>query len=554
MTDETRQLILLCDGTNNTATGGSNDTNVVKVLSQLSPHDSHQKVFYDAGVGKPDALPGATQSDKLKRHWERLSGLAFGSGVYENISDAYGFLVDNYRPGDQIFVFGFSRGAFTARALAGLVNMFGILAPEHGNMMPSLLHIYFSQRNARGSKDERKRLATIAQIRQLFVPVAHRETWVHFVGVWDTVASIGLPPFDRQITGSPTIKNADGTPKKFRHVRHVLALDEHRTPFQPRLYLQESLPEPNAHGQTLLQYWFPGAHCDAGGGYVDEGATLSDGALAWMVEEAIACGLRGVLPRPISVGAPARIHSELYDKPWWAIAGMSVRNPRVALDENERALPIRAERPVSVAPQALAFAADTVWSRRRSFWSFTGALLCAVLIYLAMGWALTDPSAMQASNAVHGTWLAAVIEANSTLARWQLTSLKSCPAITIPGAGGWPRTAVALDFAFIAAYAYVLSRLATRAFATLAGVRDIHSPARPVLNLLGGGLKLLVVADVVENLLTLLVFNFHTTWYPCLVHLLQLALALASTLKFSGLALVLFLVGWGMMARVKRHT
>ena len=552
MTDEARQLILLCDGTNNTATGGSNDTNVVKLLGRLSLHSGNQRVFYDAGVGRPDALPGATQSDKLKRLWERLSGLAFGSGVYENISDAYGFLMDNYRPGDQIFVFGFSRGAFTARALAGLVNMFGILAPEHGNMMPSLLHIYFSQRNAKGSKDEKKRLATIEQIRQLFVPVEHRETWIHFVGVWDTVASIGLPPFDRQITGSPTIKNADGTPKKFRHMRHVLALDEHRTPFQPRLYLQENLPEPNAHGQTLLQYWFPGAHCDAGGGYVDEEATLSDGALAWMVEEATTWGLRGVVPQPASAGAPARIHSELYDTPWWAIAGMSVRNPRVALDENEIACHIPAERAPNAARRALAFA-DTVWSQRRSFWSFAGALLGAALVYLAMGWALTDPSVMPTSNAAHGTWLAAVIEANTTLAQWQLNSLQDCPAIVIPGAGGSPRTAVVLDFLFIVAYAYVLSRLATRAFATLAGVRDIHSPARPVLNFLGGGLKLLVVADVVENLLTLLVFNFHTTWYPWLIHVLQLALALASTLKFSGLALVLLLVGWGMMARLQRH-
>ena len=160
-----RQIVLCCDGTNNNLTGGENDTNVVRLCHLLRQHgDTRQLVFYDPGVGNPGELPGATVWDSINRYGERLAGLAFGRGVYENMAECYQFLMSSYQPGDEIYVFGFSRGAFTARSVAGRVNMFGILQPHMVSMVPSLLHVYFSDRGSRG--DSARRIAR--QATQLF--------------------------------------------------------------------------------------------------------------------------------------------------------------------------------------------------------------------------------------------------------------------------------------------------------------------------------------------------------------------------------------------------
>ena len=161
-----RQIVLCCDGTNNNLTGGENDTNVVRLCQLLRTHgDEQQLVFYDPGVGNPGELPGATVWDSVNRYGERLAGLAFGRGVYENMAECYQFLMSNYQPGDELYIFGFSRGAFTARSVAGLVNMFGILQPHMVSMVPSLLHIYFSDRGG-DSDAARRRIAR--QATQLF--------------------------------------------------------------------------------------------------------------------------------------------------------------------------------------------------------------------------------------------------------------------------------------------------------------------------------------------------------------------------------------------------
>ena len=104
-----RQLIVVCDGTNNNVTGGRTDTNIIKLQRGLA-RDAGQIVFYDPGVGNPAELPGATWVDSIRNWIQRLSGLAFGGGVYENIAECYTFLMLNYEKGDEIYVFGFSRG------------------------------------------------------------------------------------------------------------------------------------------------------------------------------------------------------------------------------------------------------------------------------------------------------------------------------------------------------------------------------------------------------------------------------------------------------------
>jgi uncharacterized protein (DUF2235 family) len=284
-----RQLIVLCDGTNNNLTGGRADTNVLKLMGLL-PRDDRQLVFYDPGVGNASALPGATLADRARRRFDRLWGLAFGRGAYENIAEAYTFLMRHYEPGDQIFVFGFSRGAFTARAVAGLVNQFGVLSKPLENLVPTLIHVYFS--DPKGNASQQEELAKVsADIRSLCTPGIGERASVWFVGVWDTVSSIGVPPFSREIQKPSTVSG-----KNMVHVRQALALDEHRRPFRPRLYAENNFSEPNQFGQTFKQEWFSGSHCDVGGGYPVAHDVLSGQALSWLVQEARDKELRAETP------------------------------------------------------------------------------------------------------------------------------------------------------------------------------------------------------------------------------------------------------------------
>ena len=141
----TRQLIICCDGTNNTLTANDHDTNVLKTFELLARAENPRQVlYYDPGVGAPDALPSTGIDDWFRNKCDRLWGLASGRGVYENISQAYLFLMKHYQPGDQIYLFGFSRGAFTVRCLSGMVHLFGIIDHHHEAMLPTLLRVYFS--------------------------------------------------------------------------------------------------------------------------------------------------------------------------------------------------------------------------------------------------------------------------------------------------------------------------------------------------------------------------------------------------------------------------
>jgi uncharacterized protein (DUF2235 family) len=133
-----RQLVLLCDGTNNSLAGKHKDTNFLKLCAMLSASkDPDRLLYYDPGVGNSSELPGVTTWDKFRRYLERLNGLAFGRGVYEKIAEIYLFLMKHIRPGDQLYIRGFSRGAFTARRVSGLINQFGILQPHMESIVPT---------------------------------------------------------------------------------------------------------------------------------------------------------------------------------------------------------------------------------------------------------------------------------------------------------------------------------------------------------------------------------------------------------------------------------
>jgi uncharacterized protein (DUF2235 family) len=268
-----KRLVVCCDGTWNTPDdvkgGVRTPTNVTKLALGVAPvdpaTDTPQITFYHRGVGTG--------------RWERLRGGAFGFGLSRNICQAYRFLVQHYEPGDQLFFFGFSRGAYTARSTVGLVRNSGILRRQHIDRIGEAYALY----RERG----RHRHPTSIEA-QLFRRTYAHEPRIHFIGVWDTVGALGIPlsglrlvhRFNRRwqfhdTTLSSHVDNAF----------HALAIDEKRGAFTPTLWDQQ----PNAGGQRLEQVWFAGVHSDVGGGYRDP--SLSEIPLLWMVERARECGL-----------------------------------------------------------------------------------------------------------------------------------------------------------------------------------------------------------------------------------------------------------------------
>ncbi len=261
-----KRLIICCDGTWNTAhpADGSPPTNVVKIARALEPRDSHdveQVVFYDEGVGTGGRLD----------FW--VGGYT-GRGLAKRILDAYLFLANNWAAGDSVYLFGFSRGAYAVRCLAGFAGLCGLLRKGDLERLPAAWALF----EERGLGVDSEGLREI-RARALY-PFG-----IHVVGVWDTVDSLGLPiPGLRELT-RPKLRFHDGV--LGAHVDNgfqALALGEIRSAFKPMLWTND--PQ---FGQRIEQVWFRGAHADCGGGYPESG--LSDLTLAWMIDRAAECDL-----------------------------------------------------------------------------------------------------------------------------------------------------------------------------------------------------------------------------------------------------------------------
>lgn len=265
-----KRLVLCCDGTWNTpdqvSKGRPCPTNVTKLalaVADTAEDGTKQCLFYHRGVGTS--------------RWDRLIGGAFGFGLSRNVKDTYRFIVETFEPGDELFFFGFSRGAFTARSTAGLVRNAGILRREHADRLEEAYALYRDRlAHPRGTES------------QLFRRSYSYETPIHFIGVWDTVGALGIP-----LSGLRLI-NAFNRRWQFHDVDlsttvraafQALAIDEKRGPFKPAIWRQQD----NAGDQRLEQVWFSGVHCDVGGGYQD--ASLADVALLWLAARARTCGL-----------------------------------------------------------------------------------------------------------------------------------------------------------------------------------------------------------------------------------------------------------------------
>src|SRR5271170_4167060 len=239
------------------------NTNVYQIFKAMQT-TADQVPYYDDGVGS-DGQP-----------LEKLAGGAFGAGLFKKIKDGYTKIAQVYEKGDEIFLFGFSRGAYTARCLAGMISICGL---PTANFTDDVVETAFQ---AYRNKDQRA--AILAQLNQTCDLFAAK---LAMVGVWDTVGSLGIPAIFGGV--SPLIYGFldTGLHPNILHAYHALAIDERRSEFPATLWTT------SAPGQTLEQVWFCGVHSDVGGSYPDDpdGTALSDLTLGWIMSKASALGL-----------------------------------------------------------------------------------------------------------------------------------------------------------------------------------------------------------------------------------------------------------------------
>jgi len=254
-----RKLVVLFDGTWNTPEDQTNVTRLAQLLAARDADGNEQLPFYDKGVGT-HAL-------------DRLSGGIFGYGLSDNIRQAYGWLAASYQPDDELFFFGFSRGAYTARSLVGLIRKCGVLHSPDPNLVRQAYDLY-RDKNVHPDSPEatsfRASFATLPRVR--------------FIGVWDTVGELGVPvsgvPFSRDYYRFHDTELS----KIVDYAYHALALDENRKDFAPTVWTAHK-PE----NKEVEQRWFIGAHSNVGGGYRHD--ALPNLALAWLQQKAGECGL-----------------------------------------------------------------------------------------------------------------------------------------------------------------------------------------------------------------------------------------------------------------------
>ncbi len=280
-----KKLIVCCDGTwnrpekewNQDEKNGDDKryraTNVVKISRLLQPCDGegrHQVIYYDPGVGTDRSL------------FDRYVGGLTGLGLSAHLKKAYRFLCHNYVDGDELYFFGFSRGAYTVRALGGMLGCVGLLLPEHLHLLPAAFHYYNTHPLKRGAHPFRKITEDHSKTRRALIKM---------IGVWDTVGALGVPiPYIKPLTRKWVGFFDTELGGHVEYAYHAVAIDERRGPFKPDLWTKSAESKTKtSHTKDICQVWFPGSHSDIGGGALD--TKLSDEALLWMVHRAQNVGL-----------------------------------------------------------------------------------------------------------------------------------------------------------------------------------------------------------------------------------------------------------------------
>lgn len=271
----TKRIVILFDGTGNEP-GLKDGTNVVR-LFDLVPSSEKQLVWYDAGIGTTESSRALTS---IGRRMTKVAGLAFGYGLKDNMLEAYRFLMSSYVGGDGIYILGFSRGAYTARALAGMLYQVGLLRPTNDHLLSQALkHFWW----------DAKKKATTASFREAdaFSRRFAREDFrrrrkrsIDYVGLWDTVNATGYVRPRLVLPWTAEMPMA-------RVLRHAVSINERRRPYRPTLISEEAQTE---RGEALREAWFAGVHSDVGGTFEDD-HDLADISLEWIVDGAVESGL-----------------------------------------------------------------------------------------------------------------------------------------------------------------------------------------------------------------------------------------------------------------------
>lgn len=294
-----KRIVICADGTWNTRdqideqTGKRRPTNVTKVARAIVPQTRddgiHQIVYYHDGIGTRGPL-------------DKFTGGAFGEGMGRNIQELYRFLVYNYDPGDEIFLFGFSRGAFTVRSMVGFMNKVGLVQKEDDYFVPDLYACY--EKNKGPESEEWKRIFRYIKDPRPSPPV-------QFIGVWDTVGALGAPGIIGQLLNKHKYKFHDvELNDHIENAVQALAIDERRRPFKPSVWKRYE-----GWKGELVQAWFAGVHSNVGGGYDPDG--LANEALHWIVEKAEELGLEFNKKEYLEYFTPC-FNSVLQDSmTWW---------------------------------------------------------------------------------------------------------------------------------------------------------------------------------------------------------------------------------------------
>lgn len=321
-----KKIFIFCDGTGNefmaTRSRTDGNSNVVKLYTALRVADD-QIAYYHPGVG---TMGDPTIRHAVPRFWSKVKGLAFGSGFEANVLDAYRYLMEVYNDGDDTYIFGFSRGAYTARALAGMLHGYGLLCRgNEGHLLyawnmfhdavKSSRELLKKAPHARGGKSSHTIERNFA-----FAETYSRSVTIRFMGLWDTVSSVGWiyePLRLLDMAQNPIIQVG----------RHAVSIDERRAYYRDNLWgppvnigdpgWPEDLRAADIQ-QDITQVWFPGMHSDVGGSYPQSEAAPANEALRWMIGELQNHGAEFCQERiDMVLGKPTGFHSadKIYTPP-----------------------------------------------------------------------------------------------------------------------------------------------------------------------------------------------------------------------------------------------
>ena len=285
-----KNIVICCDGTGNEI--GSNISNVLKLFRVLEK-DAGQRVYYHPGIG---TIGLESAWGRFKQKVRGVFGLATGAGLDDDTLAAYRFLCETYESGDRVWLFGFSRGAYTVRVLAAFIHVIGLLRPDQIDLAGYAFSTY-KNASANSQSADGKAPSFLDEAWHFSRVAGGYPVTIEFIGVWDTVASVIVPRKDKLLPDLQTLVYTRSNPS-VRKFRQAISIDERRRMFRlnrwidPQKFRSDQFDPSTAVDQDIRQVWFAGVHGDVGGGYPEQQSGLSKFPLLWMIAQAEAAGLR----------------------------------------------------------------------------------------------------------------------------------------------------------------------------------------------------------------------------------------------------------------------